>query len=388
MVLALLFAAQTAMAADDLWDIPDAGWAVRLPADWEVPSGGWTEWSLKARHTDGSIMQIWVTPYQIPVDKDSVGAWSKMYEQQIADEASAEVQVRGQEVLTIAGRSTGHVSLDVKVKGGDGVAEVYAVEGPGRTIHARVVTGDRKAAKATAALREVVESAKVTKAPLPVGGRTLKSEKGEFAVTLPEGWRPPLSPEESEVAKIVGTLGLEALDTTVCAVGILPKANENPDLTLLCPTALHLDPLDEYSVQGIEDQLHERFFGRAKAEVPEGEAVTIGDRMGLLFRPPSANGAFRLAVAPYNLGILTWWTLGSTDGPTLDAALSTMRPTVQFTGNNAGAPIVRADRQLAYWLTYRTTSPVVLGPLALLLALIGAIGFKLTRKPAAIDDDE
>lgn len=392
LVLALL--TTPAQADDDHWVLADAGWGVKLPAGWDVPSGGWSDWALKAKHRDGSVLQIWVTPFQVPVTKDNVAAWAKMYEDQIAAEAKADVRVVSQEVIDLGGRKTGHVTLKVVVKGGKGVAEVYAVEGTGHTVHARVVTGERKAKVATKALRALVESVRIDQTPYPTKSGTIASEKGGFEVTLPDEWRAPLQAEDDEIAKIVGAIGIEEIDRTTCVVGVRPRAVDNPDVTLLCPTPLHLDPLDEYSFEGIEAQLHERFFGRAKAEVPTGEAVTIGDRMGVYFRPPAATGAFRLAIAPYDQGMLTWWGVGggkATDperGSDLDASLMKMQAEVTFTGPNAGAPIIRADRWISYYLSYRPTSPMVLGPLVALVGMIGgAIALARRRKPSYEDID-
>ena len=386
--LALALLLSTAQAEDDHWALADAGWAVKLPDGWEVPSGGWSDWSLKARHKDGSVLQVWVTPFQVPVTKDSVAAWAKMYEAQIAEEAKAEVSVVDQEVIELAGRTTGHVSLKVVVQGGKGVAEVYAVEGAGHTVHARVVTGERKARASMAALRSLVETARIDQAPYGTTTGKLSSDKGGFELTLPEGWRAPLRAEDDEVAKVVATIGIEEIDRTTCVVGLRPRAVDNPDVTLLCPTPLHLDPLDEHSFEGVEAQLHEQFFGRAKAEVPVGEAVTVGDRMGVYFRPPAATGAFRLAIAPYDQGMLTWWGVGGTDGADLDAALVQMQSSVAFTGPDGGAPIIRADRWLSYYLSYRPTSPMVLGPLVALIGLIGgAIALARRRKPSYEDID-
>lgn len=382
--LALALLATSAQAEDDHWVLADAGWGVKLPAGWEVPSGGWSDWSLKAKHKDGSMLQIWVTPFQVPVNKDNVASWAKMYEEQIAAEAKAEVSVVDQEVIDLGGRKTGHVTLKVVVKGGKGVAEVYAVEGAGHTVHARVVTGARKAKTATTTLRTLIETVRIDQAPFTTKSGKVASDQGGFELTLPEGWRVPLQAEDDEVAKVVGTIGIEEIDRS-CVVGVRARAVDNPDVTLLCPTALHLDPLDEHSFEGVEATLHEQFFGRAKAEVPVGEAVTIGDRMGVYFRPPAATGSFRLAIAPYDQGMLTWWGVGS-DG--LDADLMKMQSSVAFTGPNGGAPIVRADRWLSYYLTYRPTSPLVLGPLVLLVGLIGgAIALARRRKPAYEDID-
>ena len=386
--LALALLATPAQAEDDHWALTDAGWGVKLPAGWEVPSGGWSDWALKAKHSDGSVLQIWVTPYQLPVTKDNVAAWAKMYEEQIAAEARAEVSVVDQEVIELGGRKTGHVTLQVVVKGGKGVAEVYAVEGAGHTVHARVVTGQRKAKVATGALRELVESVRIDQKPYTTKGGKIASDKGGFEVTLPDDWREPLRAEDDEVAKVVGTIGIEEIDRTTCVVGVRPKAVANPDVTLLCPTPLHLDPLDEHSFEGVEAQLHERFFGRAKAEVPVGEAVTIGDRLGVYFRPPASTGAFRLAIAPYDQGMLTWWGVGGGEATDLDASLVKMQADVSFTGPNAGAPIIRADRWISYYLTYRPTSPMVLGPLVALVGLIGgSIALARRRKPSYDDID-
>ena len=169
-------------------------------------------------------------------------------------------------------------------------------------------------------------------------------------------------------------------------VGIQTRASANPDLTLLCPSALQLDPLDEYSFEAIEGQLHERFFGSAKAEVPRGESIEIGDRMGVYFRPPTGAGALRLGVAPYDRGTLTWWGIGGIDGPTLDASLLQMQPTVQYTGPDGGKPKIRADRWVSYYVSHRPTSPFVLGPLVVLIGLIGAAVAASRRRKNPYED--
>jgi hypothetical protein len=384
--LALALALSTAQAEDEHWTMADAGLAVVLPDGWVPPEGGWSDWSLKAKHSDGSVLQIWVTPFQIPVDEDSVAAWAEMYREQIATEAKAEVSIRSKSLTELSGRPAGHVILDLVVKGGEGVAEVYTLEGPGHTVHARVVTGKRKARKAMAALRSIVEDARIDQGPLELTTGTLTSKEGAFSVTLPEGWRAPLKAESDEVTKIVEKLGMEAVDDSVCVVGIQPRASANPDLTLLCPSALQLDPLDEYSFEAVEGQLHERFFGSAKAEVPRGEAVDIGDRMGVYFRPPTGIGALRLAVAPYDRGTLTWWGIGGIDGPTLDASLLKMQPTVAYTGLEGGTPKIRADRWVSYYLSHRPTSPIVLGPIVLLIGLIGAAVAATRRRKNPYED--
>jgi hypothetical protein len=366
----------------------DTGWGVQLPTSWQVPEGGWSDWSLKAKHPDGSVLQIWVTPFQIPITEDNVSAWAEMYREQIAAEAKAEVNIQTKSIIDIAGRKTGHVTLEVVVQGGKGVAEVYAVEGPGHTVHARVITGKRKARSALSALKTVLETARVDTKPSELTTGTLTSKDANYSVTLPDGWRAPLDSESDEVGKIVGKLGIESIDDKVCVVGVYPRANANPDLTLLCPAVIPLDPLDEYSFDAIEAHLHQQFFGGAKTEVPTGEAVTVGDRMGVYFRPPTAAGALRLSVTPFEHRALTWWGVGGTDGATLDAALMKMQPTVQFTGPDGGKPVIRADRWAAYYLSYRPTSPFVLLPGLLLLGLVGGAVVATRRKKNPYEDDD
>ncbi|HCH63113.1 MAG TPA: hypothetical protein DFR83_09930 [Deltaproteobacteria bacterium] len=375
----LACALSNAQASDDHWTMADTGLGILLPDGWQVPEGGWSDWSLKAKHSDGSVLQLWVTPFQVPVDDASVAAWADMYQKQIASEVKGTVAVRSKSLTKIGDRTAGHVVLDLTVKGGEGVAEVLSFEGPGHTVHARVVTGKRKAKKATAALRSILEGARVDQGPLALTTGTLASKEGDFSVTLPEGWRAPLKSEGDEITKIVEKLGMEAVDDSVCVVGLYPRANANPDLTLICPSAVQLDPLDEYSFDAIEAQLHEKFFGSAKTEVPRGEAVSIGDRLGVYFRPPTGTGALRLALAPYDRGMLTWWGIGGVDGTTLDAALVRMQPTVQYTGPEGGQPKIRADRWISHYVTHRPTSPLVLGPLVLLIGLIGA-GVSASRR--------
>lgn len=359
-----------AAAPDDAaWALADAGWAVTLPAGFSVPAGGWSDWSLKAKHSDGSVLSVWVTPFQVPVSADAVAAWAAQYQAQLAGEAQAVVEVAQTEVIEVAGRPTGRVLLDVTVPGGEGVAEVYSVEGAGHTVHARVVTGVRKAGRARAALKALMESVYVKQGPFAVDAGEQVSVDGGFSVRLPEGWRAPLPAEADEVARGVAELGMDE-PNPACVTAVRPRAAAAADLALWCPVGLHLDPVDPQSVGTIAAELHARFFGEAEGRVPSGEAWPLPDRLGVLFRPPVAQGSLRVGVVPYDRGMLTLW-MRSESGPDedLDAALVGFRDGLAFSGEDGGQPIIRADRWVVHMWIHHPTSPWVWGPVGVVVGL-------------------
>ena len=139
----------------------------------------------------------------------------------------------------------------------------------------------------------------------------------------------------------------------------------------------------------VEAELHERFFGRSDTPVDQGTPADVGDRMGVFFQPPVAGGPVRLALAPFEGSMMQLWALGSTlDDAGLDAAVRHTLGSTTFTGPDGGAPIIGFDKRVSYYLSYRPTSPLVLGPGLLPVALVGAgVAAARRRKPAYEDLD-
>ena len=99
-----------------------------------------------------------------------------------------------------------------------------------------------------------------------------------------------------------------------------------------------------------------------------------------------------MALAPYDQGMMMTWAADHHGDPAaLDAAVKATLASVTFTGPDGGAPIIAPDKWVSYYLKYRPTSPPVLLGGALVLGVLGGIGFLATRgrkKPGLDEDDD
>lgn len=385
----ILLAHTLAFAAPATYPMSDVGATLILPAGWG--QGTWSDWDFKAASPDGSVhFFLWMTAFQAEINAENAAAWGEMYKADLEKENFANIQVASTAVEQINGRQTAKARLTFRLDGGkgpEGVFHAAAIQGAGHVIHIRTVAAERNEKKAIAALDDVLEQLQLDKAPLPVEGPAVSTEAG-FAATLPAGWRAPLAVELDAVLEITAKLGQEKLAPETCWVAIRPPAVGDPDVIFACSSYLYLGPVDEHSFEGVETEVHERFFGRVETPVPAAEKVQIGDRLGFYFRPPRETHPLRLAVAPYGAGdIMQMWGLGNhLDAGGLDEAMMALLGTVQFTGPEGGKPMIGVDRWVSYYLKYRPTSPVVLGPVAALLALVGALAFR--KKKPTLDPDE
>jgi hypothetical protein len=114
--------------------------------------------------------------------------------------------------------------------------------------------------------------------------------------------------------------------------------------------------------------------------------ITVGDRTGGLFRPRDGDNPIRLLVAPFDGGLVaTYMRAASLDASAADAAMNALASTVTFTGPDGGKPLIRPDRWVGYYLSYRPTHPFVLAPV---LLLIGGIVFLARRKKSGNPYDD
>jgi len=361
LLLSLLPLLATAQA--EPYAMNDVGGSIELPAGWQPVENSWADWEIKAKSRDNVHMHLWLTPFQVEPTEEAVNVWTGMYADGLRGEGLQDVKATSFEVSTLEdGRTVGRVVLEFKIDGGGkGVGHFAAIPAAGQVVHIRTIGGSRVAKKVAKGLDELIAGFTLDKGPLDVQTGRLESSAG-FAATLPEGWRAPLGKEMEAVREISAKVG-ENLDPDDCWVAIKPPPIGEVDLIWACQAEVHLPPVDEYSFEGVEAEVHDRYFGRSDKPVPHAEQVNIGDRVGFYYRPPVADLAVRLAISPYNGGqVVMWGFAGNLDESGLDAAMQAVLPTVEYTAEGGGQPIIGADKWLMHYLKYRTFSPAVLCP--------------------------
>lgn len=361
---------------DEGYRMNDVGGTAHLPPGYQSLS--WADWELKAKSPKGVLFKLWLTPFQHPVTDATLQSFAELYTAQLEKEGVSDVAVVAKEINERGGRRWGMISFSLRIKGSSGSAYYAFTPSNGQMVHARTVAGGRLKTTAQRDLDAVLSELKLDVDGLPA--ETAVSTPAGFASTLPEGWRAPFDKEREAVAKIAGKVGEPDLPADRCWAGIHPNVGADPDVMVACKTALQLGPLDEHSFEGVEAEVHDKYFGSAPKPVEAGTPATVGDRMGVRFAPP-AGSPVRLAVAPYEAATMQLWGLSAEmDADALDAAVTQALASTTFTGPNGGQPIIGADTWVGYYLSYRPTSPLVLGPAALLLAVLGGVGVSLTRK--------
>ncbi len=377
-----------APAHADEYRMNDVGGTVVLSGGWEPEANTWSDEGIKATHPDGMWMKLWLTDFQVPITKDSAAAWAEMYQELLPrfDPGIESVSLLSTEIVELGGRPTALTALRfVHKKGSEGVAWHAAFISSGRVVHIRTLGLKRSAKAVEEELRRLTSAMRIDKGALPEERQVSGSG---FSATLPAGWRVPLSSESDAVRKVIDKMGSYSPDN--CFVGILPHPVGKPDVTFACGTYLYVGPVDEHSFAGVESEVHAEFFGSASTPVPAATPISIGDRTGFYYKPPIPGAIYRMALAPYDKGMMmTWAVANQLDEPALDAAMTELLSSVTFTGPDGGAPIIGPDKWAMYYLKYRPFSPpVLLGGLLLLGLIGGGVTLARRRRPSYMLDDD
>jgi hypothetical protein len=174
------------------------------------------------------------------------------------------------------------------------------------------------------------------------------------------------------VAQLAAKLGVE--DLTPCWSAIRPLANAEPELLLTCPAGAQLGVVDSFSFAGVDAALRPVLFG--KAEVAAAKPVTAASgHTGFLYVLPAQGRAIAMAVVPYGQGVARTWALGP-GGEAFEPLLTGLVGGSSYEGAHPAG----VGDQVAYWVSYRPTSPVTLGAGFGVLALLG--GAALTARRA------
>jgi hypothetical protein len=369
----------------------DVGGTLTIPDDWEMTR--WSDWDFKAKGANGSLMyKLWLTPYQSEITDASADAYAAEYLEQVEGEGGGDATVTATEVKTLGGRSTAITEIAFKAKGGKGSEGVFvgaAIAAEGQMIHSRIIASKRNARVARTALEKTLDTFSLKKGPAAVEGGDVESDAG-FAAALPDGWRLPVDAERSAVVGIASKMWKSEFGPEECWLGIRPPFIGEPDVAFACKRFWDGRPVDEHSFSSIEAEWRDLMFSKAGAEIPPGEQVMVGDRVGALFRPRDGANPLRVLVAHYDGGLMAVWLRGaSLDAGGADAFMLNMASTVRFTGPEGGVPQIRPDRVYGHYVAHRPTHPIVWGPALLLIAVIGLVVRRRgANNPYAEFDDE
>ncbi len=369
----------------------DVGGTLSLPSGFEMVR--WSDWDFKAKGANGTIMyKLWLTPYQAPINKETGAAFAAEYVRKLGNEGGGEGKLQSTEIKTLGGRDVVISEIVFKAKGGKGAEGVYigaAMAGAGQTIHSRVISSQRNVRAARKALESTLATFKLKKGPVDFVEGAVSSGAG-FAATLPAGWRAPVEPEMTEVLGITSKMWKSDLGEDECFSGLKTTGVGEPAVLFACAKFWDGSPVDELSFSAVEQEWREIFFGKAGAELPPGELVTVGDRSGAVFRPRDGENPIRLLVAPFDGGLMATWLRGTGgDAAAADAALLALAPTVKFTGPDGGKPLIRPDRWVGYYLSHRPTHPFVLAPVILVIGgIVVLVRRGRGRDPYADFDDQ
>ncbi len=403
----LLLAPLTAEAQDeeeapDGYAMNDVRATVHLPDKWEPLPGGWSDWDFKAKNKDGSIeMRLWYTDFQVESTEAHAEGWVKMHTVRLNKHKAGDVQSTRTEVTERFGRSTLEMDLSFQFDG-DGPKGVYqAVAFPAyaKVIHIAMMSNERNAPKAKAAMDHFLETIEIHKGAEDLSGLYGKAQPGaygkdderpHFENTLPDGWRIYAASEVGPMAELVKKTGQGKLDKNLCWAAFKPTAGTtDPDVMVFCEGGLVLDKVDEYSWSGIEPTVRGKFFGGSSIEVEPAEKFVVGDRLGFLYHPPSRGSENLMAVAPYETGtvMVGWARAGSKESSVSDAFADVLAST-RYTGLNGGEqPIGGLGGWFVYSIRYRPTNPLFIGPVVMtFLAFFGILVLLARHRPKELED--
>lgn len=352
---------------DEEFLLGDFGVRIDLPGDWKALE--WSDWDFIAERDDRSLkLYAWGQPVQTPLTEDDLAAWSTVYVDKVAKIGGKNPSVSSTSLRTVAGRPVARFELSFDF--GEDLEGVmsgasWAVEG--RMFHMAIIAAAKRGMMASQALEQLAERAEVRKPPAATAeGATV--EGAGVSVVLPPGWRTPLPPELPIVQTRADALGVEDLEP--CWVALRPRPASEPDVLLTCQGGLLLGVVDAYSFADKDAMVRERLFGQI--EVPPAQQVeNLDGRLGFLYAPPSPGRTLRVGVVPYGDGIARTWALGEEGADeAFDAALRHVMTSADYAGDH---PAGLGD-QARHLITYRPTSPPVLGAVGgLVLLLVGGV---------------
>ncbi len=405
-VCLLLIVPLTAWAEEeevpDEYVMNDVRATVHLPDKWEVPPGGWSDWDFKCKSKDGFVeMRLWYDDFQVePTEQQALG-WIKMHTLRLKKHEAGDVNSTRMEITERHGRTTAEMDLTFRFDG-DGPLGVYqAVAFPAyaKVIHIAMMSNQKNAGKAKTALDFFLENLDVHKEAEDVTelyGEGVPGMYGRvdgrpnFEHILPDGWRVYSKSEVGAVAELVKKTGQNKLDKDLCWAAFEPTAGDiDPDFMVFCEGELLLDKVDQYSWDGIEPIVRDKFFGGTSIEVEPADKVVVGGRLGFMYHPPARGSETLMAVAAYESNkVLVGWARAGQAGSSVEEDFAAVLNGTRFTGPEGGEqPIGGLGGWVIYSIRYRPTNPAFIGPVVLVfMAFFGILVILARHKPKELED--
>lgn len=379
MFLALLLPL-LAPAHAEPYALAEAGITLNLPAGWEMTR--WSDWDFRGKHSAGMALEVWYSPWQLPLDGSLGPALQKQYADHLEEQRAGEVTVTpGSSPVTMGEVEVISTAMRFKFDrtGPNGVAYAAAFPAEGKLMHIVVYAPASNAARASSAVEALVSRLSIEKPPADLTATTgPQTSPLGFTVALPAGWRVPLESERSEALALVKETPISKPKD--CFVAAHPDMNGAASAMFLCQESWRLGILDEYSFEEEGGRLKDLIFAKAAAAIPAPDPVETKDRMGVVFRPSTKDHDLSMGVLPYDRGQVVAWVVGPSG--TSEALENTLRKTftdLTFAGPDNGKPPYGPGEWVVHTLTYRPFHPAVLLCVGIALLFVGGLGFLVFR---------
>ena len=389
----LMLLTTLALAQDDELYMADMGVTATLPKGWSVPR--WSDWDLDAVDAGSSVqVHLDYTLWQVPPSKDSAQAWAMRAADALREQGHDRVEMERTEVVEIDGVPTAEVELSFRYQGQQqAVLYQRSWNVDGRTLHLRAIAMRSRARRAEAALTTWSEHIEESRPAAALEELDDFATDMGFETSLPSGWRNPTQGEVNETRRLASELLKQELNPENCFWAVYPYPDGEAAFLMSCNTPLYLGLIDEHSWSGQEEQVREHFFRGAGMAAAEKIEAGPDRRLAFLYTLPEVQDrVIKMGVTPYDQGMALSWVVtrpqdgGDGDLQRVDSAARAAMQNLEFSGPEGAKHPVGAALYLDYLINYRPTSPVVLGPAALILGLLGFLGFKATRRKSGYED--
>lgn len=373
-LLVLIACLSSAAFADDVepeFTLGDLGVRLELDDAWTMQR--WSDWDFRASIDGGAmVMFAWGTPIQSDITEDELALWVPVYETWLEEHTVKDV---GEPVATVAelgGRTVARIDVPFGAPGGrKRLLTGATVPLAGQMLHLALTSDVKQADTASARIASIVADLDPA-TPVPTLEGAQEVSAAGMSLTLPSGWRVPLRNELKAVTPRAGEMGVD--DLADCWSAIRPRGPGEPDVMFACQGGMFLGVVDALSFADAEVLLRPKLFGAA--EVAPATMVALPDRVGFLYTPDIGGRALAMGVVPYGPGVARVWAMG---GKAHAEALATSVTAALSGAELEGEHPASIGERASYYLAYQPFSPMVLGPLLGLIAVVGGAGVMMRR---------